>query len=274
VGTLKTDIMKEEIKSKMVYDFLVSHPGITIYWIERALGITGGSIRVRNGVSGIPSKYVDSIGGLLEDYGFSGFMRKVESVDNQAENVTVTDGGSKVVAEIRESPAEIRENNKKDIDKNGRKKPDPAKLAIAKAILGEVEKAVGVEPVELEPVVEAEKIVEYKMEPNKGFEIKPPVKVYVEAHEGQSLPEERQGRYYWMNDSIKEKVVIISKYGNREVYKPVKVADGTGVFVNEQYYLVKNNAIGYMKDIEGFNCFVRIVAEKGVIEEGIEVYLV
>lgn len=52
-----------------VKDFLSSHPGISIHWVEKQCGIPLGTIKL-NSTRSIPNKYKEPIKELLSTYGW------------------------------------------------------------------------------------------------------------------------------------------------------------------------------------------------------------
>jgi hypothetical protein len=49
-----------------VYEFLESHPGLSISWIEKQLGLTHGTLRIGK----IPEKYMEGVKTLMSEYGY------------------------------------------------------------------------------------------------------------------------------------------------------------------------------------------------------------
>lgn len=58
--------------SNNIYDFLISHPLISISGLEKQIGCTKNTIsKCVNGTAKIPEKWVDAIENHLKEYGYS-----------------------------------------------------------------------------------------------------------------------------------------------------------------------------------------------------------
>jgi hypothetical protein len=62
-----------------LYEYLKSHPGIRVSWLEKCLGLTHGTLRIGK----IPKRHIEPIEVILVDYGYvrEGVIKEVAPED-------------------------------------------------------------------------------------------------------------------------------------------------------------------------------------------------
>lgn len=160
-----------------VNEWLLVHDAISMNWIEKKLGITTGTLR-RGRV--IPERYVEEVGKLLRDYGYSMDMVAGSGVvlksGEVVKNTVVSQNVRKVVEKVKPSKpvSNLSYNDRVDIAKRimaGEKPPEDVSDDITEVIVEPVEEDVVLEEEPVERIVYHPKLV-CRFSGKNGFDCK------------------------------------------------------------------------------------------------------